>query len=77
VEVGPDGLGCDGRGRAVGTDGAVDEAAGLGEIDWDAATRIFRWNEGIGESFHCIIVPWHTSHSAEPLSRAAVTPLNS
>jgi hypothetical protein len=34
-------------------------------------------NDGMGESFHCIMISWHTTHLAEPVSRAGVSLVSS
>jgi hypothetical protein len=34
-------------------------------------------NDGMGESFHCIMISWQTTHLAEPVSRAGVSLVSS
>jgi hypothetical protein len=66
VGAGRGGFVCDAPRGPVCADRAVGDVAALAKLERNGATAVFRRNEGIGESCHLIIVPWHTSHSAEP-----------
>ena len=71
------GPGNDPEERAERADGGVGQVVGVGaSVRGDLAGGLLSPNVGMSDSFHRIIVSWHISHSAEPLSRAGVVAMS-